>query len=95
MPRYTETLHEVIMELYAVPSVHLRTELVQERIEGRTTFQNRVDVFELTGHPEARTAFAWGWNDDTGAVIYDAELQRPPIETALDALKWAARARSG
>lgn len=93
MPQYINKLSEVIDELYGVPARHLRTELVRVNSEGKVICQGRVEVFEIIGHPKASIAYAWGWNDETGEIIYDAVLQVPPIQTALDALNMAHQVR--
>jgi hypothetical protein len=67
MEHYAENIDEYldwvkaeIEEAYNCPAYYLRTELVQETMDGETLWAGEVQVFGLIGHEKAKRCFAWG-----------------------------------
>jgi hypothetical protein len=64
---------------------------VHEAFRGQTLWRGDVEVFDLTGHPKAKRAYAWSHregNDDKGERFV-AGLEIPPVESAQTAVKVA------
>ena len=61
---------------------------VLEEYNGEPVWEGEVSVFQITGHPDADTCYAWGSpTDEEPFVKYYAVLKLPPIETPLDAVR--------
>ena len=65
---------------------------VNEIFEGQTAWQGTVEVFDLVGHPKAKRAYAWTYQDGdqnkTGAV-----LGILPVDSPESAVKVAIAAK--
>jgi hypothetical protein len=82
-----ERLRKAIRDLHGVDSSHLRSERVQESLEGQTVWEGVVEVFALKGHPKAGLGYAWSQETDDGGRAYVAVLGVPPIKSARDAVR--------
>jgi len=60
---------------------------VHEKFEGKTVWQGIVEVFEIKGHPKAKTAYAWSYKTDSGETRYVVVLELPPVNSAQDAVR--------
>lgn len=49
-----------------------------------------VEVFSITGHGHATTAYAWTYEGDDGKLHHLAVLGVPPINSAVDAVRVTA-----
>ena len=62
---------------------------VHEVFRGETVWQGDVEVFDLTGHPKAKRAYAWshldGKQDDRTRFV--AVLEIPPVESTETAVR--------
>src|ERR1019366_5300155 len=56
---YIEELKDVIRKLHGVEATHVQSVPVKETFQGETVWDGIVEVFELHGHPKAKTAYAW------------------------------------
>jgi hypothetical protein len=67
--------------MHGCQSVHLRTEHVQETFQGKTMWDKHVEVFVLTQHPKAGTAYAWAQLEgpDNEETRYVVVLGLPPV----------------
>jgi len=59
-----EELRDVIHKLHGVQATHRESVPVKETWKGRTIWDGVVEVFDLHGHPETDTVYAW--MHDTG-----------------------------
>ena len=82
-------LVRAIRDLHGVEGTHVRSESIKETFEGETVWEGVVEVFSIRGHPEATTAYAWGFQNDDGHRAYTAVLGVDPIRTARDAVRAA------
>jgi hypothetical protein len=62
---------------------------VREEFEGKTVWDGVVHVFDLAGHPKAKTAYAWSYERPDGKRRFFAVLGVPPIDSPLDAVRAA------
>ncbi len=62
---------------------------VHEMFRGQTAWRGEVEVFDLTGHPKAKRAYAWshqeGKNDQGERFV--AVLEIPPVDSAKTAVQ--------
>jgi hypothetical protein len=64
---YIEELKDVIHKLHGVMATHRASVPVKEVFNGKTVWDGVVEVFDLEGHPEANTAYAWSHATDDPA----------------------------
>ena len=63
---------------------------VFQSFEGQKAWEGMVHVFDLTGHPTAKRAYAWSAAiDGSTKRRYYAVLQQPPINSPQDAVRAA------
>lgn len=88
-----KTIEEVIKEEHGCDSEHVRSEAVHELFQGRTAWQGTVEVFDLIGHPKAKRAYAWQYEEgrETKTVI---ALEIPPVDSPQTAVKVAIAAKA-
>ncbi len=85
---YLETLQDAIKQMHGCDSTHRETIPVREAFRGQTVWGGEVEVFDLAGHPDADTCFAWGHDAGEGSR-YFAVLKIPPVtspQTAVQAV---------
>ncbi|MDB4223819.1 hypothetical protein N9850_08600 [Granulosicoccus sp.] len=89
MSEYIKQLSKAIEVMHECRCEHFGTEHVQERHKGEIVWEGDVEIFELKDHPDAKIAYGWGWNADTGKADYIGILNVPPVESAVGAVKAA------
>lgn len=68
---------------------------VHERFDGRTAFYGVVHVFELTGHPAAKRAYAWSSPvEGSDRRKFYAVLHQPPVTSPAEAVRASVPADS-
>src|SRR6266566_4623738 len=86
-------LQKAIREAHGCDSQHVASEQVYESFEGRTAWQGTVEVFDLIGHPKAKRAYAWTYQDhDQNKTV--TVLHIPPVDSPQSAVKVAIAARA-
>jgi hypothetical protein len=60
---------------------------VRTAVDGQITWKGKVEVFQLTGHPQAQLAFGWGVQNDKGKMEFITVVGIPPLETPVQAVK--------
>jgi len=70
--------------LHNCAAVWRETVPVHEVFEGKTVWKGEVEIFDLTGHPKAKRAYAWshldGKKDERTRFV--AVLEIPPVDSA-------------
>ena len=78
-----------IQQLHNCGAVYRMTLPVHEVVQGETVWKGEVEVFNLTGHPKAKRAYAWshreGPNDEGERFVTVLEI--PPVVSALTAVQ--------
>lgn len=87
-------LKKALRDLHGLEGVHARSEPVRETFQGETVWDGTVEVFTITGHPQARLAYAWSHETDDGARRYVVVLGLPPVASAADAVRASIAASS-
>ncbi|MBI2921045.1 MAG: hypothetical protein HYY18_08180 [Planctomycetes bacterium] len=86
-----EEVRATLRRLHRCDAHHMESLSVHETFKGRTLWLGMVEVFALTGHPQATKAFAWMRRSgvlDQGRRLWTV-LARPPVDTARDAVRSA------
>ncbi|OFV97017.1 MAG: hypothetical protein A3F68_03090 [Acidobacteria bacterium RIFCSPLOWO2_12_FULL_54_10] len=86
---YIQDLQDVIRKLHGVESKHVSSVPVKEVYQGQTVWDGVVEVFELTGHPNAKKAYAWSYETDAQKRRSAAVLHVPPIDSPGAAVRAA------
>ena len=79
----------VVEHLHHCAAAHRATVPVHEVFLGQTVWKGYVEVFDLSGHPKAKRAYAWSHCDgkDDQDERFVAVLEMPPVKSALDAVR--------
>ena len=90
---YLKELQDVIWNLHGVASRHVESVPVTETFKGQTVWEGVVEVFELTGHPQASRAYAWSHNtgDPGKPKSHVTVLHIAPVLSATMAVRAAIR----
>jgi len=86
---YIEKLQSVILHLHACKAFWVESAPVHEVFRGQTVWKGFVEVFDLSGHPKAKKAYAWSppdGPDDTGERFVTV-LEIPPVESPVTAVR--------
>jgi len=84
------TFRKAIRATHRVDARLVHRQPVVERFKGDTVWEGEVLVFQLQGHPEARTCYAWEVDGQVTAV-----LRVPPVRSAVDAVRASIMADEG
>ena len=86
---YIERVKLAVEHLHNCGAIHRATVPVHEVFQGQTIWQEGVEVYDLTGYPKAKRAYAWshldGKNDERTRFV--AVLEIPPVESAETAVR--------
>ena len=66
---------------------YLHTQPVKLVSDGIVLWKGQVEVFQLSGHPEAKVAYGWGVPNFEGKMEYFTVIAKPPLETPVAAVK--------
>jgi hypothetical protein len=86
---YLARLQVAVSQLHNCGAIHRETVPVHEVFRGETVWNGEVEVYDLTGHPKAKRAYAWshreGQNDEGERFV--AVLEIPPVVSAETAVR--------
>jgi hypothetical protein len=86
---YLARVQVAVSQLHNCCAAWRQTVPVHEIFRGETVWQGEVEVFDLTGHPKAKRAYAWshreGENDEGERFVTVLEI--PPVESAVTAVR--------
>jgi hypothetical protein len=94
-PREITELKDAIRATHGCESLHVESVPVKEVFEDQTIWEGTVEVFDLTGHLQAKRAYAWSYRDGNQNKTF-AVLEIPPVDSPGSAVKVAltSKARS-
>lgn len=84
-----EELAGAILRLHGAHAKHAESMPVCEIFQGQVVWNGVVEVYDLTGHPTAKRAYAWAHEADSGGRRIVAVLHAPPIDSPLKAVQAA------
>jgi hypothetical protein len=68
---YLDALEAAILTKHKCAPTHRETVSVQEKtVRGEMVWEGEVEVFDLTGHKDAQTCYAWRHTDGVGTKIF-------------------------
>ena len=82
---YKSLLRTTIMSVHAVNARWLTSTHVQEIIQDRIAWEDMVETFELTHHPDAKYCYAWSIATPRGTAILTA-LKIDPVNSPQTAV---------
>jgi hypothetical protein len=86
---YLAQVQVAVSQLHNCGATHVKTVPVHEIFRGETIWRGDVEVFDLTGQPKAKRAYAWshldGKHDERTRFV--AVLEIPPVESAETAVR--------
>jgi len=86
---YLARLEVTVSQLHNCGATWRETVPVHEMFQGQTVWQGEVEVFDLSGHPKAKRAYAWshreGDNDEGERFVTVLEI--PPVKSPLTAVR--------
>ncbi|MGA2555062.1 MAG: hypothetical protein ABSG04_02185 [Verrucomicrobiota bacterium] len=89
---YIEKLQNAILDRHGCESSWVESLPVQDVFRDQTIWDSKVEVFSLSGHPKAKTAYAWIDQEErplgTREVV-ETVLEIPPVDSPLSAV-WAS-----
>ena len=86
---HIDDLQAVIRKLHGAEATHRESVPVTEVWNGQTIWDGIVEVFDLHGHPETQTAYAWSHDTDDPQhpKRHVTVLHIPPAVTPLMAVR--------
>ena len=88
-----QSLKEAIEKTHNCQAYWMESVKVKEEFESQPAWEGNVEVFAITGHPNAGIAYAWGYRD----VIENKPtivLALPPVGSAEMAVKIAVATKA-
>jgi hypothetical protein len=84
-----ERLQRAVEQRHQCSAVHARTVPVHEQVDGQTIWQGEVEVFDITGHPQAKHCYAWIQDEgaDHSRERIFAVLDAPPVDSPQAAVR--------
>lgn len=88
---YLEELRAVIRRLHGGEATHRESIPVKETFNGQTVWEGIVEVFDLHGHPQANTVYAWSHDTDNPGnhQRHVTVLHIPPVVSPITAVRAA------
>jgi hypothetical protein len=74
-------------------AAHVESVPVVEMFLGKVAWEGVVEVFDLTGHPKAKRAYGWAYQDGK-ETRFVAVLELPPVDSPNTAVRMAIVARA-
>ena len=88
---YIERLKQVIFQLHKVRATHAGAVPVKKRFLGKTLWKGDVEIFNLTGHPQAKVCYGWPHPeaDDNKGGRFVTVLEIHPVDSPQRAVKFS------
>ena len=88
---YLGDLKRVIRELHQAEARYVKSVAVREWFQGKLVWDGVVEVFDVTGHPNAERIYAWAHDceEPKGLKQYVTALHIPPVVSPETAVKAA------
>lgn len=86
---YLARLQSAVRQTHNCEAVYCETVPVHEVVDGRTVWKGEVEVFDLTGHGEAKRCYAWVYQEGGEGARYVTVLERPSVNSPRMAVKSA------
>lgn len=86
---YLARVEVAVSQLANCGATYRETAPVKEVFRGQTVWEGEVEVFDLSGHPKAKHAYAWSHSEgqDDEGERFVVVLEIPPVTSALTAVR--------
>jgi len=85
----TSELKQAVESQHGGTATFVQSVPVKETHDGATVWDGAVSVFDLAGHPTAKRAYAWSYEQPDGRRRFFAVLHAGPITSPRDAVRAA------
>ena len=91
---YISGLKDAILSLHGCESEYTGSQEVIETFQGKTVWSGNVEIFNVSGHPKAKRAYAWSHatGKDDRDIRYVVVLELPPVDSPQRAVQAAVAA---
>lgn len=90
---YALQLKDAIRRLHGCESEYVGREEVMETFQDETVWNGYVEIFNISGHPQATRCYAWSWaGEDDNGEPFIVVLELPPVDSPEAAVKAAIMA---
>ena len=89
MSKRIEDIRLVVEVMHNCAAKHERSVPVIEMFGKDEIWEGVVEMFALTGHPNAKLCYAWNFADDDAEPHYIAVLELPPVSSPHTAVRAA------
>ena len=89
MSKRIEDIRLVVEVMHNCAAKHERSVPVIEMFGKDEIWEGVVEIFALTGHPNAKLCYAWNFADDDAEPHYVAVLELPPVSSPHTAVRAA------
>lgn len=86
-PEALEALKEAIRNMHGAEPTWIESAPVHETFQGETVWQGEVQVYELTGHAQAKRCYAWSHATEGTKRRFYAVLELGPVKDAATAVR--------
>ncbi len=87
-PAGRESLHQAVERLHDCSATFAEEITVTETFQGQTAWDGVVHAFDLSGHPQVGTCYAWSSPiEGSGRRRIHAVLKLPPVDSAAAAVR--------
>lgn len=88
-PEALEALKEAVRNMHGAEPTWIESVPIHETFQGETVWQGEVQVYELTGHPQAKRCYAWSHSTTGTKRRFYAVLELGPVKDAVTAVRAA------
>ncbi len=82
-----QTLQQKIQLSHDCEAIHIQTVSVEKEVRGEVVWAGQVEIFEVKGYPDAKTAYGWEMTDQNEHVEWVTILGLTPTIDANKAVQ--------
>ena len=86
---YLTALQAAIKQTHHCDVTHCETVPVHERVDVKTMWKGDVEVFDVSGHPEAKKCYAWSYHEEGRGPRVVAIFEKQSVNSPEMAVKCA------
>jgi hypothetical protein len=79
-------IQNALKQAHDIETTHVESVPIREMFKGETVWEGVVEVFDVNGHPHAKRAYGWQY-EEKGEVQYATVLGVIPINSPLGAVR--------
>ena len=86
---YLALLQARIRQVHQCEAVYRESVHVHETVDGKTIWKGDVEVFDISGHANAKKCYAWFLDEKSESARFVTVLEKPPVNSPAMAVKSA------